>query len=99
MTIDEAKKRIQELEDYIELIENYQADTIQKEAIKLYVQLENVSMVADELNEKGYRMGQRKVISKDVSEIIRNKPIDELHSLAKKMFSGNRRRSNGIGWI
>lgn len=92
---EEARKMIKELEDYIHLIENYQAKTYEQESIYLYVQLESVSKVADELNKKGYKVGNRKVISKDVSDIIRTKPMDEMHVLAKKFFKGNKKRAYG----
>jgi hypothetical protein len=97
MKIEEAKERIVELESFIKTLENYNADSFEKESLKLYVQLEIVSKVAEELNKKGYRIGERKVISKDVSDIIRSKPIDEMHSMAKKMF--NRKKVNHATWI
>lgn len=99
MRIEEAKERIKELQDFIEQIESYQADTLEKESIFLYVQLESVTKVAVELNKKGYKVGNRKVISKDVSDIIRQKPIDDLHVMAKKLFNGNKGRAQKRGWI
>lgn len=100
MLVEEAKKQIKELRNYIQLIQNYQAATFKQEAVYLYVQLESVSKVADELNKKEYKVGNRKVISKDVSDIIRSKPAaDEMHVLAKKFFNGNKKRASGRGWM
>ncbi len=100
MQVEEAKKQIKELRNYIQQIQSYQPETFEQEANYLYVQLESVSKVADELNKKGYKVGARKVISKDVSDIIRSKPvIDEMHQLAKKFFNGNKKRATGRGWI
>lgn len=95
MNIEEARNQIKELENFITMVENYEADTFEKEAIKLYVLKENVNEVAAELNEKGYRVGNRKVIGKDVSNIIRFKTIDKMHALAKKTFGKNRKRKGG----
>lgn len=100
MLVKEAKQQIKELRNYIQLIEGYQAKTFEEEAIYLYVQLESVSKVAEELNKKQYRVGNRKVISKDVSDIIRSKPvIDDMHVLAKKFFNGNKKKASGRGWM
>jgi hypothetical protein len=99
MKIEEAKQSIKELENYIQLIESYQANTFEQEALFLYVQLESVSKVSDEMNKKGYKVGNRKVISKDVSDIIRSKPIDNIHVMAKKFFTGNKKRSSGRSWM
>lgn len=99
MNIEEAQQQIKELENYIQQLQNYQANSFEQESVFLYVQLESVSKVADELNKKGYKVGARKMISKDVSDVIRSKPIfDEMHGLAKKMFTGNKKRSSGRGW-
>lgn len=95
MKVEEAKKQIKELKQYIQLIQSYQPETFEQEANYLYVQLESVSKVADELNKKGYKVGNRKVISKDVSDIIRSKPvIDDMHTLAKKFFNGKKSTSS-----
>ncbi|WP_106494904.1 hypothetical protein [Lentibacillus sp. Marseille-P4043] len=99
MKIEEARDRIRELENYIEQINNYQADTFEKESIFLYVQLESVTKVAVELNKKGYKVGNRKVISKDVSDIIRTKATDDLHAMAKKLFNNNKGRAQKRGWV
>ncbi|MEH7650840.1 hypothetical protein [Bacillus safensis] len=94
MDIEQARNRIRELENYIEMLENYNADTFEREAIKLYVLTESVSKVATELNDKGYRVGNRKVIGKDVSDVIRSKAQDDLHAVAKKMFSRNKNKAS-----
>ena len=98
MNIEQAKQQIKELEEYIQLIETYQANTFEQESVFLYVQLESVSKVADELNKKGYKVGNRRVISKDVSDVIRSKPTDEMHVLAKQFFTGNKKRASKRGW-
>lgn len=94
MKIEQAREEIKKLENYIEMIESYNPDTFEKEALLEYVLIENVNMVASTLNERGYRIGNRKVVGKDVSDIIRKKETDQIHKLAKKLFRMNRKRSN-----
>lgn len=94
MLIEEAKKRIEYLQDYIRKIESYTPTTMEEEAVYLYVQLESVTKVVQELNKKGYRIGKRKLTTVDVSNIIRGKPKDEMHEMAKRLFTKNRKRGS-----
>ncbi|UOE96062.1 hypothetical protein [Alkalihalobacillus sp. LMS39] len=98
MLIEEAKKQIAHLEEYIAKIESYSPKTMEQKAIYRYVQLESVTKVVKELNEEGYRKGKRKLNTVDISEIIKSKPKDEMHELAKKMYLRNKKRSYGSGW-
>ena len=47
------------------------------------------------LNDLGFRIGKRKVIGTDVSDILRAKPTDELHELAVKLFKQNKKMVKG----
>lgn len=94
MEILEAKDEIRKLEIYIELMEGYKPTTIKQEAIKLYVLKENVTVVASELNNLGYRTGGRKYLGKDISNWIRQGADDEIHELAKKIFKSNKKKSS-----
>lgn len=93
MEIIEAREHIKQLEEYIEKVEKYEADTYEKKVFKLYVLRENVTRITKELNEEGYRIGNRKLISKEISDLIRSKPTDEMHELARKLFNQNKKRS------
>jgi len=92
--VEEAKKQIEYLQEYIRKIENYTPTTMEEEAVYLYVQLESVTKVVQELNKKGYRIGKRKLTTVDISNIIRGKPKDEMHELAKQLFTKNRKRGS-----
>lgn len=94
MLVEEAKKRIEYLREYIQMIESYMPKTMEEEAVYLYVQLESVTKVVDELNKKGYRIGNRKLTTVDVSNIIRSKPQDDMHEMAKRMFVKNKKRGS-----
>lgn len=99
MSIDEAKKEIKKLRDYMSFFSAYIPETYEQHAIKLYVEFESVTQVAHLLNEMDYRIGSRKVIGKDVSDLIRSKSIDEMHTLAQKIFKANMKRARGRGWM
>lgn len=99
MNIDEARNRIQELENYIQLVEHYKPITMEQEAIKLYALYENVTNVTKELNEKGYRVGNRKLLTTDISKILKSRPTDDLHEVVHKMVQRNRGRAQRRGWV
>lgn len=92
MSIDEAKKKIAELEQFIQLVEQYESVTFEQHVVHLYVIHENVTTVMGILNERGYRVGKRKILTTDISDILRAWPTDTMHELAGKLFRTNKRR-------
>ncbi|MFC0525792.1 hypothetical protein ACFFGV_19625 [Pontibacillus salicampi] len=93
MEIEQARDRIQELENFIHMVEHYDVDSMEKEAILLYVLRESVNKVADEMNQKGYRIGKRKLRGKDVTNIIMGVPMDPIHENAQKWFKSSKRHA------
>ncbi|WP_416826106.1 hypothetical protein [Ectobacillus polymachus] len=91
LTVDKAKEKIKELQIFVSLAESYIADSPEKIAIKEYAHVGNVKKVADKLNDLGYRLGNRKYISKDVTEIIEKEPTDEFHAIVKKVQRENKK--------
>lgn len=98
MTSDEAKEKIKRLEWFIQTMDGYEPENFEQEAFKLYVELNSVSKVAAILKDKGYKIGNRKVISKDISELIRSKPTDEMHKLAQEALKRSVSRMKKSGW-
>lgn len=98
MLIEEAKEQIERLEKYIEAVESYQPTNMEEEAVYLYVQLESVTKVVKMLNDKGYRAGNRKLNTVDISTIIKSKPKDSMHEMAKQRYTRNKKRAAGKGW-
>ncbi|MCT2535699.1 hypothetical protein NC661_06495 [Aquibacillus koreensis] len=103
MKIQKAKELNVELQEYVKAYESYQPKDVKEEAVKLYAELENVNMVAKELNEKGYRkdgklvagkVRQMKIESNDVTAMLdsSSNPGDRLHEIVKKTLSRNRKR-------
>ncbi|MER1985945.1 MAG: hypothetical protein ABS948_08650 [Solibacillus sp.] len=70
MSIDEAKEKIEELE----------------QVVHLYVIHENVTTVMGIVNERGYHVGKRNVLTTDISDILRARPTDAMQELAGKLF-------------
>ncbi|MER2107444.1 MAG: hypothetical protein ABS949_10945 [Solibacillus sp.] len=92
MSIDEAKEKIEELEQFIQLVDQYEPVTFEQQVVYLYVIHENVTTVMGIVNERGYRIGKRKVLTTDISNILRARPFDDMHEMAAGMFRTNRRR-------
>ncbi|MCP1166784.1 hypothetical protein NKS31_27995 [Bacillus sp. 1813sda1] len=53
MNLHQAKERIKELNDFIDLVSNYKVNSLETAAIYEYALENNVSKVASKLNEKG----------------------------------------------
>ena len=92
MTSDEAREKIKRLEWFIDQLESYTPETFEQKAFKLYVELGSVSKVAAILKDEGYKVGNRQVISKDITELIRSKPKDSMHEMAQEALKRNASR-------
>ena len=84
----EADKKVSKINKYIEILnksEIKENDSFETIVYKLYMQLDNIKLVADEINALGYRIktfsykGNRKYQTNDITEIITNKDanVDE----------------------
>lgn len=84
----EADKKVSKINKYIEILnksEIQENDSFETIVYKLYMQLDNIKLVADEINALGYRIktfsykGHRKYQTNDITEIITNKDanVDE----------------------
>lgn len=103
MKVEKVKKRIKELQEYVDAYESYVPIGVKQMAVKLYAGSNNVSAVAKALNEGGFRKegklvagkrAQVKLTSNDVTEML-NSEVDAddlLHSMVKKVLNQNRRR-------
>ncbi len=98
MEIPEARDQIKRLEEYIAMVEGYEAKTYKQKVFLLYVLRENVTKITKELNEQGYRIGKRKLITTDISDLIRSKPTDEMHEMARKLLNKNVKRAAAASW-
>ena len=94
LVVDKAKKEIEKLQHFVNLAETYQPITIEQMAIHQYAYLGSVKKVAEKLNDLGCNMDGRKIESSDISNIIKRRPKDELHSFLKKSYTVKVKSSN-----
>lgn len=90
--IQDLQKEIEKQEYIIQLIESYTPTTLEQKIIYEYAIEGSVTDVAAKINAEGFRIGERKYISNDITAVINQKPvIDELHEIVKKAFEHNKK--------
>lgn len=89
MNLKQAKQTIEKLQHFVNLTKAYEANSFETNCIKEYAIHGNVATVAKIMNELEFRIGNRKVESNDVSEVIKSKPKDQLHEFVHKYFKQN----------
>jgi len=84
MTVKRAKDEIKRLQEYVDLVETYQAETLEKMIIKEYAYTSSIVGVIKELNGKGFTHNGEP-IDRDyvVSVINSSKTTGELHRLLR----------------
>ncbi|HWL23352.1 MAG TPA: hypothetical protein VNR38_06320 [Ureibacillus sp.] len=101
-TLDQAKKDLKVIQDYVDLIENYQPKDFRQHVIYTYMQQGNLEKTANEMNKKGFKIADRYIEPEDIKTIIiSNPPIDDLlhkklKSLYLKKTRANRRTSKPL---
>lgn len=95
LVVDKAKKEIEKLQHFVNLAETYQPVTLDQMAIHQYAYLGSVKKVAEKLNGLGCKIEGRKIEPSDISNIIKRRSKDELHSFLKKSYTVKVKSSNG----
>jgi hypothetical protein len=95
MKIDEIRKMKAEMENYLKLYEEYPQKTMEQIAFKAYADFGSVTRIADMLNVQGARIGNRKLIPKDVSEILQS-PRNEFEKLVCQIFLNSKKKATRI---
>lgn len=91
LNLESRKKLIVEQQHIVNLIEEYSPTTLEQRIIHEYLIEGSVTIVAKKINDDGYRIGSRKYISNDISEILMRKPENILHEIARKTFQKNKK--------
>ena len=89
MNIELAKKRLAELQRYVDIVESYQPRTPKEHIILEYAITGSIEKTTDKLNELGYDIDGKKYETKDVSAVINanhRKNDDELHKIVRKFY-------------
>lgn len=84
ISVGKAKEEIEWLNAYVDLVENYRADTVEKLIIKEYAYLTSSKKVADELNSRGLTINNQKILPTDVIAVVRSTAKDDLHKTIKR---------------
>ncbi|MCR8996512.1 hypothetical protein [Brevibacillus laterosporus] len=81
ITVPRAQAEIRRLQQYIALVENYQADTLEKWIIKEYAYTNSITEVVKRANTKGIMLDQAHAKS-----VLKGKASDELHRILRSGY-------------
>ncbi|MBE1444322.1 hypothetical protein [Paenibacillus sp. OAS669] len=90
LNLAKRKEYFEILKKEIEMIESYSPQTAEERIIHEYAIEGSVTVVANKLNEAGWRIDGRKYTSNDISAVLKQKPKDEFHQMVKKAFEHNK---------
>ncbi|MGG3471313.1 hypothetical protein ABES02_28065 [Neobacillus pocheonensis] len=86
ITVRRAQEEIKRLQDYVDLAENYEADTLEKFIIKEYAFTNSIEEITRILNRRGYTIKGEPIGREYVSAVINGKSSDELHRMLKSGY-------------
>lgn len=93
--IEESIDRLKFIKSKLEKAEITNEKDLREYVCKQYIEIQNVSKVAEKLNEEGHRLKERKFIGKDVSDIIVNTKDSDISIVAKAIFQYNNTLQSG----
>ncbi|MFS0577318.1 hypothetical protein AB1K83_17010 [Sporosarcina sp. 179-K 3D1 HS] len=76
-TVDQAKKEIEILQGFVDLVESFQPKTLEEQIIKEYAYIGSIEKVAIKVNEMGYSNDGKAFEKEDISNIIKGKPTND----------------------
>ncbi|MFG6117230.1 hypothetical protein ACGTN9_18920 [Halobacillus sp. MO56] len=79
ITVKRAKEDIKRLQNYIDLVESYKADTTEKWIIKEYAITNSINKVCDRAKEDNIILEGVPLTRETITAVIKSKPIDRLH--------------------
>lgn len=85
-TLEATKKEIKELQSYVQLVENYSTDTLEKKIIKTYACTNSLPKVLAEINSDLEANAFPAVDHSFITNIIKSPPKDELHKLVRANY-------------
>ena len=87
ITPQRAKEEVKRLQEYIELVESYQADTLEKWIVKEYAFTNSMVEVVKRANDRGFANNGSPIDKKFVVSIINSSKVnDELHRLLRRGY-------------
>ncbi|MBT2721449.1 hypothetical protein [Bacillus sp. ISL-46] len=86
LTVPSAKKEIRRLQDFINLVESYEANSLEKWIIKEYSFTGSIREVVIRGNKRGFTNNWVELNHEYVKNIISGYPKDELHRLMRANY-------------
>lgn len=82
-TVELAKKRIKELQDFVFLVENYEVITLEQKILKEYAYYGSMVKVVAKINKE---FGPDTIDNPFISTLLLARPQDELHKVLKTNY-------------
>lgn len=92
-TVDQAKDKIQRLQHYVDLVEDFQPKNLEEHVLKEYAELGNIVKVTEKLNRLGFRLNDSEIETKDISTILRKRGANDLHKVLRTLYLKKTRAS------
>ena len=86
ISVPKAKNELKWLQSYIEMVESYEADSLDKWIIKEYAYTSSMKEVVNRANAKGFTINGGPVDRNFVHAVINSKPKDELHKILRSGY-------------
>ncbi|MFD1173927.1 hypothetical protein [Oceanobacillus picturae] len=97
ITLEKAKKEVERLQNYIELVESYEVDTLDRWIIKMYAETNSIKKILEIAENNSIKNGELALEREYVTNVINGKTRDELHRILRlgyrQKYKPNKRRS------
>jgi|SRR5699024_3555528 len=95
MTLDQAKMEVKSLNEYIELVENYEVKTLEQWIIKNYALTNSIpGVIKNSLSDACQSKISSQISRNTISSVIKSKPQDQLHRIIRSAYLRKIRKSN-----
>lgn len=85
-TVAEAKTEIRSLQDFVQLVEEYQAHTLEQKVLKTYAYTGSIKEVVTRLNREIESEHLALIDATFVTELLKSKPQDQLHRVLRTNY-------------
>jgi hypothetical protein len=86
ISVEKAREEMLKLQQYIELVETYETNTLDKLIIKEYALTNSIDKTVIEVNATGYAMDYKKVDRDYVVSLLKKRGKDDLHKLVRSAY-------------
>jgi hypothetical protein len=86
MSIEKANNEIKRLQHYIELIENYQTDTLDKFIVLSYAKTNSIDKTLELVMESRYSLEHKPIERDYIVKVLKQIGKDELHKLVRSAY-------------